>query len=70
MKADKFSLPIPSATIGVNLNHELKPVDVILRSVTENPFKGGCLLDRLVAEKPLGTYPGHWFIKFSALSGW
>lgn len=42
---------VPSITIGVNLNHELMPIEATLLSVNEAPFKGGSFLDRLVGKK-------------------
>ncbi len=41
---------IPSITIGVNLNAELLPVEAVLLSINEKPFKGkgSSLLDKLM----------------------
>src|SRR5688572_15962863 len=38
---------VPSVTIGVNLDNELRPVEVTLLSINEKPFKGGSLIERL-----------------------
>jgi len=42
---------VPSITIGVNLDNELRPVEVTLLSVNEKPFKGGSLLQQLMGKK-------------------
>jgi len=43
---------IPSITIGVNLDNELRPVEVTLLTVNTKPFKGGSLLQQLMGQKP------------------
>jgi hypothetical protein len=42
---------IPSITIGINLDNELKPVEATLLSVNDKPFKGGSLLQQLMGTK-------------------
>lgn len=42
---------IPSITIGINLDHELRPVEATLLSVNDKPFKGGSLLQQLLGKK-------------------
>ncbi len=42
---------IPSITIGINLDSEFLPVEAILLSVNDRPFKDSSLLDRLVRSK-------------------
>lgn len=42
---------IPSLTIGINLDHEFLPVEAVLLSINEKPFKGSSLLDRLVGSQ-------------------
>jgi DNA mismatch repair protein MutS len=42
---------IPSITIGVNLDSEFMPVEAMLLSVNDKPFKDSSLLDRLVQSK-------------------
>jgi DNA mismatch repair protein MutS len=42
---------VPSVTIGVNLDNELRPVEVTLLSINEKPFKGGSLIERLMGKK-------------------
>jgi len=38
---------IPSITIGINLDHELRPIGAMLLSVNEKPFVEGSLLEKL-----------------------
>ena len=42
---------IPSVTIGVNLDHELRPVEATLLSVNDKPFKGGSVFQQLMGKK-------------------
>jgi DNA mismatch repair ATPase MutS len=42
---------VPSITLGINLDNELRPVEAVLLSVNDKPFKGGSFLDRLVGRK-------------------
>lgn len=45
---------VPSITIGVNLDNELRPVEVTLLSVNDRPFKGGSLLQQLMGTRTSG----------------
>ena len=45
---------IPSVTIGINLDNELRPVEATLLSVNDKPFKGGSLLQQLMGKKTGG----------------
>lgn len=45
---------VPSITIGVNLDNELRPVEVTLLSVNDHPFKGGSLLQQLMGSRTSG----------------
>lgn len=42
---------VPSVTIGVNLDEELRPVEATLLSVNEKPFKSGSMVERLMGRK-------------------
>jgi hypothetical protein len=42
---------IPSITIGVNLDSELRPAEAMLLSINDKPFKEGSLLDKLVGRR-------------------
>jgi hypothetical protein len=42
---------IPSMTIGINLDSELRPVEATLLAIHDKPFKGGTMLDRLMGMK-------------------
>ena len=42
---------IPSITIGINLDSELRPIQATLLSINDKPFKGGTLMDRLMGRK-------------------
>ena len=42
---------IPSITIGLNLDSELRPIQATLISINDKPFKGGTLMDRLMGRK-------------------
>ncbi len=42
---------IPSITIGINLDSEFMPVEAMLLSVNDKPFKDGSFLDRLMKGK-------------------
>ena len=42
---------VPSITIGVNLDNELRPVEATLLSVNTKHFKGGSLLQQLIGAK-------------------
>jgi DNA mismatch repair protein MutS len=42
---------IPSITIGINLDSEFMPVEAMLLSINDKPFKDSSLLDRLVQGK-------------------
>ncbi len=48
---------VPSITIGVNLDHELRPVEATLLSVNDKPFKGGSLLQQLMGSKKTSEKP-------------
>ena len=42
---------VPSITIGINLDNELRPVEAMLLSINEKPFKTGSLLDKLIGSR-------------------
>jgi DNA mismatch repair protein MutS len=42
---------VPSITIGINLDYELRPVEATLLTVNDKPFTGGSLLDRLMGRR-------------------
>ena len=42
---------IPSITIGINLDNELRPIGAMLLSVNEKPFTEGSLLEKLTGRK-------------------
>ena len=42
---------IPSITIGINLDNELRPIGAMLLSVNEKPFTEGSLLEKLIGRK-------------------
>lgn len=54
---------IPSITIGINLDNELRPIGAMLLSVNEKPFIEGSLLEKLTGRKNgkgnLGIGPLH-----------
>jgi hypothetical protein len=39
---------VPSITLGINLDRELRPVEAVLLSINDQPFKADSLLDRLM----------------------
>lgn len=44
-----------SVTVGVNLDHNLRPIAATLLSVNDEPFAGGKLLDKLLGKNRLHT---------------
>lgn len=58
---------IPSITIGINLDHELRPVEATLLSVNDKPFKGGSLLQQLVGKKTTNDKPDQGIAQLHAL---
>lgn len=58
---------VPSITIGVNLDNELRPVEVTLLSVNEKPFKGGSLLQQLIGTKTVSDKPDQGIAQLYAL---
>jgi hypothetical protein len=58
---------VPSITIGVNLDNELRPVEVTLLSVNEKPFRGGSLLQQLMGTKTVSDKPDQGIAQLHAL---
>lgn len=58
---------IPSITIGINLDHELRPVEATLLSVNDKPFKGGSLLQQLIGKKTANDKPDQGIAQLHAL---
>lgn len=58
---------IPSITIGINLDHELRPVEATLLSVNDKPFKGGSLLQQLIGRKTSNDKPDQGIAQLHAL---
>ena len=49
---------VPSITIGINLDSELRPIEATLLAIHDKPFRGDTLFDRLLG-KVAGQNPEH-----------
>lgn len=58
---------IPSITVGINLDHELRPVEATLLSVNDKPFKGGSLLQQLIGKKTTNDKPDQGIAQLHSL---